>query len=209
MITDQNSLATNRLARSATRSVTVFLLCTLFVWNGSPSAAANETRKRSGDASGAPLVVLLLRHAEKAGTPKDDPPLTAAGRDRADALARLLADAGVTHLYSSEYRRTRETLQPLASRLSLDIRTLPARRIEAIVEAIQALPPGSVVVLAGHSNTLPSLLRSFGVTSDGIGRLDERGFIPDDVFDRLYILAWSAHDGDAGPAVVRISLPDR
>jgi hypothetical protein len=41
-------------------------------------------------------VLVLVRHADKAGQPADDPPLTAAGAKRAQDLAMALRNAGVT-----------------------------------------------------------------------------------------------------------------
>ena len=70
---------------------------------------------------------ILLRHAEKevASDPKApaaaDPALSKEGEERAQALLRLLSRAGVTHLFASEYRRTKETLLPLAEARSLEI----------------------------------------------------------------------------------------
>ena len=57
--------------------------------------------------------VIVVRHAEKADqTP--DTALSPKGRARAKALADLLRDAGVTHIVTSEYRRSQETAAPLA-----------------------------------------------------------------------------------------------
>ena len=42
-----------------------------------------------------PTIVLLVRHAEKAARPVDDPPLTRAGRRGALALREMVRGAGV------------------------------------------------------------------------------------------------------------------
>jgi broad specificity phosphatase PhoE len=65
--------------------------------------------------------IFLVRHAEKADT-SDDPLLSPAGEARAKDLARLLGDAGVTAIYTSPFRRTVKTAEPLASKLGLEIK---------------------------------------------------------------------------------------
>src|ERR1700694_910208 len=65
------------------------------------------------------LVLVLVRHADKAAEPADDPPLTAAGAKRAQDLAAALRTAGVTAIITTQLRRTRETAQPLATALGL------------------------------------------------------------------------------------------
>ncbi|MGH9943153.1 MAG: phosphoglycerate mutase family protein, partial [Pyrinomonadaceae bacterium] len=67
-----------------------------------------------------PITVLIVRHAEKASN-EDDAPLSAAGVERAQALLRVAEDAGVGAIYSSQFRRNRDTVQPLAARLGLPI----------------------------------------------------------------------------------------
>ncbi len=77
------------------------------------------------DAS-AQQAVIVVRHAEKADqTP--DTALSAQGKARAKSLADLLRGAGVTHIITSEYLRTRDTAAPLAAALGLTIEQVPAR----------------------------------------------------------------------------------
>ena len=57
-----------------------------------------------------------------------DPPLSAAGREQAEALAERLAAEPIGELWSSDLRRALETAEPLAARLGLDIHVSPALR---------------------------------------------------------------------------------
>ncbi len=99
----------------------------------------------------APITVFVTRHAEKGpGTP--DPSLTEAGRRRAELLARMLMDTKVTALFASEFKRTQETLAPLAAANHLTTTITLARDVDALISAVQALPPGSRAVVASHSN---------------------------------------------------------
>ncbi|HEY7235878.1 MAG TPA: histidine phosphatase family protein, partial [Gemmatimonadaceae bacterium] len=67
----------------------------------------------------AATTVILVRHAEKAATPADDPPLTKAGQARARALAVIAHDAGVTAIVTTQFVRSRTTAEPAASALGI------------------------------------------------------------------------------------------
>ena len=141
--------------------------------------------------------VMAVRHAEKASDQGEDPHLTAAGRRRAKALAALVAGgAPVGGLYSSEYHRTRETLVPLSDRLGLEIEVIPAGETnERLTTAwLAAEHPGQVVVVAGHSNTIPRLVEA--LTGTPTADLDES------VYDALFVVSIHA-DGSAH--VLRLS----
>src|SRR6266852_161033 len=64
--------------------------------------------------------VILIRHAEKNVEPNNsDPDLSSAGQTRAQELARMFGDAGINTIYATQYKRTQQTLKPLADRLGL------------------------------------------------------------------------------------------
>jgi phosphohistidine phosphatase SixA len=105
--------------------------------------------------------VIVVRHAEKADQTADTP-LSVKGRARAKALADLLRGAGVTHIITSEYLRTRDTAGPLASALGLTPEQVPARDLPALVARLKALDPASIVLVVGHSNTIPPMLTVLG-----------------------------------------------
>ena len=63
--------------------------------------------------------LFIVRHAEKAAAPKDDPPLTKAGRARAQELARVLGDVPLKAVYATEFERTvKPTPTPSATAVS-------------------------------------------------------------------------------------------
>jgi broad specificity phosphatase PhoE len=110
--------------------------------------------------------IYLVRHAERSaisGRVPTDTGLSPAGEVRAQALARLLKDAGITAIYTSEYLRTRETAAPLAKLLSIQVEVIPADDQRSLVAKLRA-SRGNVLVV-GHSNTLPQLLRALGITT--------------------------------------------
>lgn len=128
----------------------------------------------------APAQVFLVRHAEKALDQGEDPDLTPAGQARAEALAVVLGNAGVTHLFATEYRRTQRTLEPLATRLGLTVVVVPAKDSAGQLARLRELPPGAVAVVAGHSNTIPGLVRGLGARAQDLTDAD---------YDRLFAVA--------------------
>lgn len=113
----------------------------------------------------APTVVIIVRHAEKAAEPAGDPPLTAAGVERANALATLLADAKVTVVMHTPTIRTRETARPVAEKFGLTPIVLPLGPAEvhaaAVAEAVRQ-HPGQTIVVVGHSNTIMRYIEALG-----------------------------------------------
>ena len=61
--------------------------------------------------------VFLVRHAERFNDSREDPPLTAQGKERAKALVDTLRDAAVTAIITSQWLRAKDTAQPLADLL--------------------------------------------------------------------------------------------
>ena len=146
-----------------------------------PSLARAQAPERPGTVS----LVLLVRHAEKAAEPASDPPLTAAGLMRAQALAAALRDAGVTAVITTQLRRTRETAQPLAMARGLMPEVVPISRgaipahVEAAVAAVRR-HAGGVVLVVGHNNSVPAIIAALGGP-----RLPE---ICESVYANLFIL---------------------
>ena len=102
-------------------------------------------------AQNAPITIFVVRHAEK-GPETPDPSLTVKGYQRAGALARVLGDSHLTAAFASEFKRTQETVEPLARAAGLTTVIVPAALPDSLVTLVRALPPGSRVVVASHSN---------------------------------------------------------
>ena len=101
---------------------------------------------------------VIVRHAEKVPDGSDDPPLTAAGEVRAQAIAQWLADADLVAVYSSDTRRTRRTAQPTAQVHGLPVITYDARQPAAALAArLRRAHPVGTVLVVGHSNTAPDI----------------------------------------------------
>jgi phosphohistidine phosphatase SixA len=122
------------------------------------------------------VTVILSRHAEKAKLPGDDPPLSSAGEKRAKLLGAMLADAQVEAIFVTKTLRAEQTAKPLADRNHLE--PIPYADTDKLTEAVRARRPGVVLVI-GHSNTLPSIIAGLGGPAVIIAETD---------FDNLFIL---------------------
>lgn len=98
---------------------------------------------------------ILIRHAEKDLTQStNDPDLSPEGKKRARKLAELLNETDVTAIYSTPYKRTRQTVEVLAAQKGLSILEYTANKEEEINVMLNAHAGGTIVV-SGHSNTVP------------------------------------------------------
>lgn len=108
-----------------------------------------------------PTTIMFVRHAE-AAIGDDDPPLSAAGRARADVLADFVRDidvlSGVDAIYASEFRRTQETAAAVAKRLDLDVQVANHAEIEDFMRQVQRDHRGDIVLVVSHSNLIGPLI---------------------------------------------------
>jgi broad specificity phosphatase PhoE len=125
-------------------------------------------------------VVVLVRHAEKEAAPADDPPLTRAGRKRAAELAKrvkvLAAKYPLRAIFTTDYVRTRQTAAPLAAATHV----APTVTNDDPVNGVLAIHDG-IVVIVGHSNTIPKLIQELGGPAGIV--------IADGEFNRFFTLA--------------------
>lgn len=113
-----------------------------------------------------PDLVVLVRHAERAGEPAGDPALSPAGEQRAQALAEALAGLRVNAIVTTQWRRTRDTAAPLAQALGIRPQAVEAKRggtaehVQAVADAVRA--ESGTVLVVGHSNTVTAVLAALG-----------------------------------------------
>lgn len=105
--------------------------------------------------------VYLTRHAE---TPpgQQDPDLLTEGAERANKLSELMQVLGISHVYSTDFRRTRQTANPTA--LAVGTTTNIYNDAANLVTDINLLPAGSRVLVVAHSNTVGQIVDQLGVS---------------------------------------------
>jgi broad specificity phosphatase PhoE len=118
--------------------------------------------------SQATTTMIFIRHVEKASIPADDPGLSAAGDRRAAELARQLvvADvvAGIDAIYSTPFKRTMDTVKPVADALGLETILYDPSDNEAVLATILRNHKGKIILVVGHSNTVPILIADLGAS---------------------------------------------
>jgi broad specificity phosphatase PhoE len=143
-------------------------------------------------------VILVVRHAERNDGAFCDPAtvktrpnptlaLTAGLSTRAQELAHVGGEDSIAAIYASEFCRTQLTVQPLATQLGLTTTVVDqfaadgtTVNVDSLIDNIWANHRGQVVVVAGHSNTVPVIIdRLSGISIAAIDETD---------FDNLYVV---------------------
>ncbi len=117
-------------------------------------AAAGSIQEASAQSRN--VTILLVRHAEKADATSQDPELSAEGKQRAERLVKRIGKFRPGAFYSTNYKRTRDTLAPLAAKRKKEVQIYDARKPQDLMDQIMKSKTKRFVV-AGHSNTIPGL----------------------------------------------------
>ncbi len=118
---------------------------------------------------------ILLRHAEKGDDGTKDPDLSDAGKLRAEALVKALAKQKVDAVYATPYKRTRNTVTPLAVAKGLSVQDYDATRFPELLAATEKFKGGTIVI-CGHSNTTPALLNLIIGSKDEFKTFDDTDY---------------------------------
>jgi broad specificity phosphatase PhoE len=151
-------------------------------------------------------VIFLVRHAEQAPD-NDDPALTEAGHRRAQALAQVLKDAGISVIYTTERRRGIQTAEPIAKLLNIEPKRLPMQdsagidpslNRDGLISRLRSEHAHDRVLVVSHSWTLPRLLKALGHPVDITiaGTPTSRS-----EYDNLFVII---PKGDSNPLVLRL-----
>src|SRR5689334_17061501 len=125
--------------------------------------------------------VILVRHAEKKIEPTNpDPDLAPEGVVRAQEIARVFANAGITTIFATQYKRTQQTVKPLSDHIGVPVTLLDSKQTDELVKRIQTQLRGQTIFISGHNDTVPAIASA----------LSGQKFpaIPDNEYDNVFIV---------------------
>ncbi len=129
--------------------------------------------------------VYVIRHVEKAAEPRRDPALSVTGIEHLGVLQAMLRDVEFAGVYSSDYARTRLTAAAFVGGDEDAVTLYDADDSAGLVEVVKGLEfegdgKGGNVLVVGHSNTVPKVLKELGVTEEVV--------IGDGEYDNLFVV---------------------
>jgi len=150
----------------------------------------------SAEVASAQQAVILVRHAELSSAVVTDQKalgISEAGQARAQHLAQLFKDAGVAAIYVTDFERTIETAQPLAREIHKESTVVAKSDPRELLERIRKDHAGETVLMVGHTDTIPGLLKALGHPADV--KIDSKDF------SNLFVVI---PKGDGPPTVLRL-----
>ena len=156
------------------QKTTLWILAALTpVLAATPTRAETETK-----------TIFIVRHAEKQKDGTRDPALTQEGTQRAEKLKEMMRSIKLDAVYATNYKRTQLTVQPSADQAKLKVNVMPAGDVAATAKAIKNGKQQRILV-AGHSNTVPALLRELGAAAEDVPTISEKDY------DNLFLVVIS------------------
>jgi broad specificity phosphatase PhoE len=142
--------------------------------------------------------IFFVRHADKISD-DTDALLSDAGHRRAECLARMLADAHIQKIYTSDLQRTQQTAAPLAEQLKLKPVAIPLSTPDKLIEAIRSEKAANILVV-WHDATLPKILQALGAP--------EIPPIAHTEYDRFFILTFQSDKKGSKPGLTVLRYCD-
>ena len=109
-------------------------------------------------------VIYIVRHAEKdiSNPGNKDPELSSEGKQRVGALSKLLKKESISAVFSTKYKRTMQTVAPIAQRNGIPVKSYSEANKE-FADLVKTEFLNKKTLIGGHSNTVLDLVRSFGL----------------------------------------------
>jgi broad specificity phosphatase PhoE len=127
---------------------------------------------------------ILVRHAEKGTDDPRNPSLSEEGLIRSQKLVELLKHVEIELLYSTPYKRTQQTIEPLASKYSLPVQEYNPSKLEFLNE-VWFNNQGKTIVISGHSNTTP-------MVANYLLGIEKYSALDDSEYDKVFIVTLNA-----------------
>ncbi len=125
-------------------------------------------------------LLILVRHAEKLSG--DDPNLAPPGVRRAFLLSDILLNLPLETVYTTNFKRTKQTAQPTALRHNVPMKQYEPSNLVTLAYKLTTRYKGKAVLVVGHSDTTPELLNILAGKE-----IVER--IPEYEYDHLFVMA--------------------
>lgn len=122
--------------------------------------------------------IYLIRHAEKVDSSKN-PDLSSAGLERAAQWGKIFSDIHFDVVYSTDFKRTKQTATPVAENKKVDIILYDPKSIDFDTFKNENL--GKTILVVGHSNTTPDFVNK-------LIKQNVYATIEDTTFGNLYIV---------------------
>ncbi len=136
------------------------ILACNFTQTKNPEVKNSETLEQKAGISDKITTYYFIRHAEKdrSNPEEKDPALNEAGINRAEKWAEIFKEVPFDLIYSSDFKRTKETAQKIAGSQNLEIQVYDPAKLND--EDFQQKTNGKTVLVVGHSNTNPRFVNS-------------------------------------------------
>lgn len=148
----------------------LFTLFLLFTVSGTHAYAQKKT-------------IILIRHAEKdvsPGADKTDPELSPAGVARAQQLVKVIKKYKPGAVYSTSFKRTRNTAAPVAAWRKLEVETYDPRKLDEVANRVLNGKRKRHLIV-GHNNTTPALANLFI-------KEDKYKMLPESEYGKIWII---------------------
>lgn len=110
--------------------------------------------------------VFVMRHLPKEISTElpvnKDPELSILGKEMAIQLSELSFMSKIDAAFSTDYLRTKQSINPSAQKYDFDVYIYDPRNNPLLVERVYKEFCGKSIMIIGHSNTVPSIVTSFG-----------------------------------------------
>jgi broad specificity phosphatase PhoE len=107
--------------------------------------------------------IVIVRHAERVSQKDDASLISAAGKRRAEALRHVLSRLKLKAVFCTEYKRTQQTAAPAAKAHGLRPTIVSSENGEELASRLRKLGAEDDVLVVGHTDTIPDLLKALGV----------------------------------------------
>jgi phosphohistidine phosphatase SixA len=147
--------------------------------------------------------IYIVRHAEKdiSNSKNQDPELSEIGQARVKALNEKLKNQKIDAVFSSKFKRTKQTGAGVAERNGLIIQEYDAHNYKDLSDLVKNKFKNKKVLIIGHSNTVLELIESFGANRP-------LGALTDDDYDFFFEVKID-HMGKAALSTSQYGKPHR